>query len=198
MLTIGKLENDKNLLRKHYEDYDVMSSISDVLEDIIDENTIIVNIGTDRVIYDAIAPLIGTYLKNKKCSVPVYGTISNPIHALNLEEKLYKIKSKHPYSTIIGIDACKSDIIGEIIVDNKSINPGSGTGKILPKVGDYSIKITTITNSSFIFDNSTSIRLNDIMEMGEIVGNAILKVVNSKKNNNKEVTLTDCYVEDLW
>jgi putative sporulation protein YyaC len=196
MLAIDKLENTKHLLKKHYEDYDIISSVSCVLEDIMDENTIIINIGTDRVIFDVIAPYIGTCLRNKRCSIPIYGTISNPIHAKNLKEQLHKIKIKHPYSKIIAIDACAGDgMIGDIIIEN---NPR--VGKDLPPVGDYSIKIVTniITDPLCILNHySDSIRLNDIMKIGKVVEKSILKTINIKKLNNKEVALTNYCSERL-
>ena len=37
--------------------------LSSIIKDVIDENTVIVCIGTDRAIGDALGPLVGTMLK---------------------------------------------------------------------------------------------------------------------------------------
>ena len=52
------------LAKVNYEKENVVQILSSVLKDVIDENTVIVCIGTDRAIGDALGPLVGTMLKN--------------------------------------------------------------------------------------------------------------------------------------
>jgi len=115
-------------------------------------------------------------LEEKFFPLPVYGTISNPIHALNLDSKLSDIKLKHPDSKIIGIDACLGppSKIGEIQVRNYPINPGKGVGKSLSPVGD--ISIIGIVDSSDINEPFTSrnIRLNLILEISKVITQGII------------------------
>ncbi len=110
-------------------------------------------------------------LEEKFFPLPVYGTIANPIHALNLDSKLSDIKLKHPDSKIIGIDACLGppNKIGEIQVRDYPINPGKGVGKSLSPVGD--ISIIGIVDSSDIDEPFTSrnIRLNLILEISKVI-----------------------------
>lgn len=88
-------------------DHDESSHVlSEVLKNTMDNDTIIVCIGTDRVIGDALAPVVGTMLKSRGFRYPVYGTLDRPIHALNIYESIDIVKRKHPNSTIIAIDAC--------------------------------------------------------------------------------------------
>lgn len=160
----------------HYKDPLGYYSLSNFLKDELITNTIIVCIGTDRCIGDCLGPLVGSMLEEKFFPLPVYGTISNPIHALNLDSKLSDIKLKHPDSKIIGIDACLGppSKIGEIQVRNFPINPGKGVGKSLSPVGD--ISIIGIVDSSDINEPFTSrnIRLNLILEISKVITQGII------------------------
>lgn len=150
--------------------------LSNFLKHYIDDNTIIICIGTDRCIGDCLGPMVGTMLKEKFFPLNVYGTISEPIHALNIDKKLYKIKKDHTNSTIIGIDACLGDTenIGEIQVRDYAIHPGKGVGKSLPDVGEVSIVgIVDSCESSELFTNR-NIRLNLIFEMSKVIVQTII------------------------
>ena len=72
----------------------------------INPNSIIVCIGTDKCVGDCLGPLVGTFLEEHNFPLPVYGTLKDPIHALNLDKKLEEINKLHPNACIIGIDAC--------------------------------------------------------------------------------------------
>jgi len=160
----------------HYKDPLGYYSLSNFLKDELNADTIIVCIGTDRCIGDCLGPLIGSMLEEKFFPLPIYGTVSNPIHALNLDRKLSNIKLKHPNSKIIGIDACLGppSKIGEIQVRNYPINPGKGVGKSLSPVGD--ISIIGIVDSSDIDEPFTSrnIRLNLILEISKVITQGLI------------------------
>lgn len=143
----------------------------------INQEIVIVNIGTDRCVGDAVAPLVGTLLKQYPLSFQVYGTLDQPIHALNLEKKLEEIKQKHPNAFFIGIDACLGNIqdIGELQVRDFPIHPGKGVGKTLPDIGDVSIiGIVDSSDVSEIFSNR-SIRLNLIYEMSKAIAKIVIE-----------------------
>ncbi|MEG0774454.1 spore protease YyaC [Clostridium sp.] len=163
-------------IKTHYKDPLGYYNLANFIKDHLNENTIIVCIGTDRCIGDCLGPLVGTYLSEKFFPLPVYGTISDPIHALNLESKLTEIKSIHPTSKIIGIDACLGPYssIGEIQVRNYPINPGKGVGKILPPVGD--ISIIGIVDSSDDDEPFTTrnIRLNLIVQLSKVITHSLM------------------------
>ncbi len=154
------------------------------LKNYINSNVIIVCIGTDRCIGDCLGPLTGTILKKKNFPLSVYGTISEPIHALNLDKKLSDIKYASPDSKIIGIDAClgNSDSIGEIQIRDYPIHPGKGVGKSLPNVGDFSIiGIVDSCESNEIFTNR-NIRLNLILEMATVICDSLIHSYYLYKN----------------
>ena len=164
------------LAKVNYKKENVAQVLSLVLKDIINENTIIVCIGTDRAIGDALGPLVGTMLKNSDFKYPVYGTLDSPIHALNIYESIEEIKKRHPKGELLAIDAClgSKNSIGNIQVRKGPILPGIGVGKKLPEVGSHSIvgivdKIDE--NNRFSFNN---VRLSFVLELAETVALSLL------------------------
>ncbi len=137
---------------------------------------VFVCIGTDRSTGDSLGPLIGTFLEEKNVHpFHIYGTLDQPIHALNLAEKLFEIKRKHHNPFIIGIDACLGRLksVGIIQIGNGPIKPGAGVNKELPPVGD--IHISGIVNVSgmmeyFVLQNT---RLNLVMKMAKTIVDGI-------------------------
>lgn len=162
-------------------------------DEIVDRPIVFVCIGTDRSTGDSLGPLIGTFLKEKSIApFHIYGTLEEPIHAVNLVEKLKEIKEKHPDPIIIGIDACLGRLknVGMIQIGEGPVKPGAGVKKDLPPVGDY--HITGIVNVSgfmefFVLQNT---RLHLIMKMAKAIANGIYEASrtyhprNSWKNLN--------------
>ena len=168
------------LAKVNYKKENVAQVLSLVLKDIINENTIIVCIGTDRAIGDALGPLVGTMLKNSDFKYPVYGTLDSPIHALNIYESIEEIKKRHPKGELLAIDAClgSKNSIGNIQVRKGPILPGKGVGKKLPEVGSHSIvgivdKIDE--NNRFSFNN---VRLSLISTSSNLI--LIIKTRHNK------------------
>lgn len=165
------------------EDIDCIQQISNKLLNNIptklSDAIVIVCIGTDRSTGDSLGPLVGTFL-SEKTNNPfyVYGTLEEPIHAVNLHEKLDYIKQNHPNAFIIAVDACLGKVknIGSVQVCNGPLKPGAGVNKQLPEVGD--IHITGIVNVSgfmefFVLQNT---RLNLVMKMAKIISESIFTV----------------------
>ncbi|MFO1442280.1 spore protease YyaC [Bacillus sp. Bva_UNVM-123] len=144
----------------------------------INRPIVFVCIGTDRSTGDSLGPLIGTLLEDKRLpSFFVYGTLKDPIHAVNLEEKLMDIKKKHFNPFIIGIDACLGRLksVGFIEIGEGPVKPGAGVNKELPEVGD--IHITGIVNVGgfmeyFVLQNT---RLHLVLNMAKIIASGIYK-----------------------
>lgn len=158
--------------------------IANFIKNYIDKNTIIVCIGTDKCIGDCLGPMVGTLLKDSFFPLPVYGTIAEPIHALNIDCRLKEIQATHPDSTVIGIDACLGDSksIGEIHVRDYSIHPGKGVGKSLPKVGEASIIGIIDSSDNAEFFTSRSIRLHLVMEMSKTISHSLICAYKLKNN----------------
>ena len=164
------------LAKVNYKKENVVQTLSSVLKDLVDENTVVVCIGTDRAIGDALGPLVGTMLKNSDFRYPVYGTLDNPIHALNIYESIENIKNIHPNGNFLAIDAClgSKSSIGNIQIRKGPILPVKGVGKKLPQIGNYSIvgivdKIDE--NNRFSFNN---VRLSFILELAEMISLSLL------------------------
>ncbi|MFP5108400.1 spore protease YyaC [Neobacillus sp. C211] len=147
-----------------------------MIPSLTNRSIVFVCIGTDRSTGDSLGPLVGTLLEEKGMrSFYVYGTLDEPIHAVNLSEKLKEIHAKHDDPYIIGIDAClgRTKNVGVIQLGNGPVKPGAGVNKELPEVGD--IHITGIVNVSgfmefFVLQNT---RLNLVMRMAKTIANGI-------------------------
>ncbi len=150
------------------------------IKNYITKDTVIVCIGTDKCIGDCLGPLVGSILTENFFPLPVYGTLSYPIHALNIDERLDEIYSNHPNASIIGVDACLGDAedIGDIRIRDYAIRPGKGVGKELPEVGVASVIgiVDSSDNSEFFF--SHSIRLSFIMNMAKIIARVFIESYN--------------------
>ena len=132
------------------------------------KKVIFVCIGTDRSTGGCYGPMVGTFLKRQGFNV--YGTIENPVHALNMELILKNIDMKN--NLIIAVDACIGEDIGDVKICDSPVYPGKGAGKNLPKVGDVSIK--GIFANTFI--NIDFVRLNTVFNLAKITTEAICNV----------------------
>lgn len=138
-------------------------------------NIVILCIGTDRATGDCLGPLVGEHLTALLPSVPVYGTLAHPVHALNLEETIQNIYQNHKNPFIIAIDASLGvrEHIGYATLNKAPLVPGKGVNKKLPAIGNLSI--TGIVNVAG-FPNSVllqSTRLHTVMTLADCISNAI-------------------------
>lgn len=140
---------------------------------------VFVCIGTDRSTGDSLGPLVGSLVseKNLPDNFYVYGTLEDPIHAINLAEKIKFIEERFINPFIIGVDAClgHSKNVGTIHIKNGSLKPGAGVNKNLPSVGN--IHMTGIVNISgfmefFVLQNT---RLHLVMNLAKTISNGIYK-----------------------
>lgn len=156
---------------------DTYLKISDFFreENIKKEEVIIVCIGTNRTqTIDCLGPFVGSILKeDREFNVPVYGTMINPIHALNMTQSITDIKNTHPKSIIIAIDASLSDDdkIGQVAVEKGSIKPAAGINKEFDGVGDYSIKGFVGPSGINLIEYTTD--LNFISSMANVIAEGL-------------------------
>lgn len=113
-----------------------------------DYSPVILCIGTDRATGDCLGPLVGEQLYDYHTRYRVYGTLSNPVHALNLCEVIHNIKKEYNNPYIIAVDASLgvSTHVGYVTLSDSPISPGKGVNKKLPAIGN--ISITGIVNVS--------------------------------------------------
>lgn len=171
----------------------VVEEISRLLKDWIPANNhfdlVIVCIGTDRSTGDSLGPLTGTLIQQKHTEhFTVYGTLENPVHAMNLEETLAAIKEKHQNPYIIAIDACLGNwkSVGSIVAAKGPVKPGAALKKTLPEVGD--MHITGIVNKGgfmdfFVLQNT---RLYLVMDLAQKIASALHRIDLSLGQHKKE------------
>lgn len=152
-----------------------------MLDQLSDNRTIVVVcIGTDRSTGDSLGPLIGTSLsKYRSPHFELFGTLEDPVHAMNLEDTMLDIKRRFDNPFVIGIDACLGQVssVGCIQVGDGPVRPGAGVNKELPPVGD--IHITGIVNVGgfmeyFVLQNT---RLYLVMKMSEIISISLFTAI---------------------
>ena len=96
-------------------------------------------IGSDRVTGDCLGPYVGYRLSQHQLpGIFVYGTLNQPVHAVNLSDITDFISRNHPFALVIAIDASLGDErhLGYVTIGNGSLYPGAAVQKDLPPVGD--------------------------------------------------------------
>ncbi|MEH7457244.1 spore protease YyaC [Bacillus pseudomycoides] len=137
---------------------------------------ILICIGTDRSTGDALGPLVGTKLEQMEIqNFQVFGTLDEPVHALNLEDKIQNIQTSIPNSFIIAIDAClgKSQNIGSITIGKGPSKPGAAMNKKLPAVGELHIHGIVNLNGFMEFFVLQNTRLSLVMKMADVISQSI-------------------------
>jgi putative sporulation protein YyaC len=145
-----------------------------------DMRLVVVCVGTDRSTGDSLGPLVGTALsKYRSPFFDLYGTLEEPVHAMNLDETLQEIGSRVRNPFVVGIDAClgQAASVGCIQVGSGPVRPGAGVNKELPPVGD--IHITGIVNVGgfmeyFVLQNT---RLHLVMKMSDIISQSLYMAI---------------------
>ncbi|QQK78103.1 spore protease YyaC [Salicibibacter cibarius] len=139
---------------------------------------VIVCIGTDRSTGDAYGPLTGTMLsENNPGSFFVYGTLQQPVHALNLQATLDDVFDNYRHPFLIAIDASmgKSYNVGKITLASGPVRPGSAVKKTLPDIGNMHMTGTVNVGGMMEYYVLQNTRLNLVMKMAERTSNAILR-----------------------
>ena len=134
------------------------------------EKVLFLCIGSDRSTGDSLGPLVGHTLEKGRKS-KVLGTLSSPVHAMNLEKTMQYIKDFFSDCIVVAIDASVGhpSHVGYITLGKGSIKPGLGVSKNLCAVGD--IFITGIVGSGcgdepFLLQST---RLKIVVELAESI-----------------------------
>lgn len=122
---------------------------------------IVLGIGTNRFPFDSYGPLTVSLLEkyNTFSYVKCFGTMDEPLHALNIEEFVSENKEMLDENLVIAVDAIvgSADKLGKIEIFNKGIKPGAGCGKKIERVGDLSICGYIVRESNCLTDPATTI-----------------------------------------
>jgi len=137
---------------------------------------ILLCIGTDRSTGDCLGPLVGSKINSENQNFfIVYGTLEQPVHASNLQEKLEEIYQRYRDPFIIAIDACLGRIenVGCVNLGDGSLQPGAGVNKNLPPVGQ--IHITGIVNIGGFMEYLVlqNTRLNLVMRLADVIASGL-------------------------
>ena len=136
-------------------------------------------IGTDRSTGDSLGPLIGYKLKEQRVRrIKILGTLERPVHAMNLEQYVAKIRMQYDDYVVVAVDASvgSQDHVGCITLGKGSLRPGLGVCKELEEVGD--IFITGIVGGYSSQDPLMlqSVRLSVVMKMADYISKSVFLV----------------------
>lgn len=191
--------DDTVLGRVHWNDPLAVDYLSLTIANLpLADRVAVVCVGTDRSTGDCLGPLIGSQLVRYQerghlpARVAVYGTLDEPVHALNLPEYARRLASpEFRAHTVLAIDAClgKSQSVGYISVKRGPLRPGTGVNKSLPLVGDY--HIIGIVNVSGFMEHVVlqNTRLSLVVRMAEVIGTALVLALSSRRAR-EEVALS--------
>ena len=149
------------------------------------ERIAVVCLGTDRSTGDALGPLAGTALgKFRSSAFDLYGTIADPVHAMNLDSTLERLRQSTRYPFVIGVDASlgKPASVGSIHLGEGPIHPGAGVNKKLTPVGD--IHLSGVVNIGGILDHYVlqSTRLHVVMRMADLIARSLYSAIRTYSN----------------
>ena len=144
------------------------------------QELIILCIGTDRSTGDSLGPITGTKLIERGIDPDmVYGTLDNPVHAVNLHDTIQTISRKYQDPFIIAIDAClgRSESVGFISIKEGPLQPGTGVNKDLPAVGD--LQVIGIVNVGGFMEYMVlqNTRLSLVMKMADIISRGLSQCI---------------------
>lgn len=135
---------------------------------------ILLCIGSDRYIGDALGPLVGSYLE-EHTSCLVYGSLDQPVHAGNLVKVIDEIYKQEDQPIVIAVDAClgNHNEIGSIEIWEGSLEAGIAVGTRLPCVGDISIigVVNGIGRIGYLDLQSTPLSI--VMKLSRSIGRAL-------------------------
>lgn len=162
-----------------------MLSLLEQQEELENRSIIILCIGSDRYIGDALGPLVGSYLEEKTQCI-VYGSLENPVHAGNLVEIIRIIEEQYYEPIIIAVDAClgNKNEIGNLEIWEGGVEAGIAVGNKLPPVGDISI-IGVVNSSGYVgYLDLQSTPLSTVMRLSKCIGRVLEDAVNTIRVNN--------------
>ena len=140
-------------------------------------------IGSDRVTGDCLGPYIGHQLLDhlNTHGIYIYGTLKDPVHALNLEKVTRQIKKLHPDGLVVAVDASlgQKKHLGYVTIADGALYPGAAVQKELSPVGD--IHITGIVNIAGMLEQLTlqTTRLSTVISLADTITQGILNYTNS-------------------
>ncbi|HMM49284.1 MAG TPA: spore protease YyaC [Miltoncostaeaceae bacterium] len=133
-------------------------------------------IGTDRSTGDALGPLVGQRLERLGHDRgDVVGTLAEPLHALNLAQRIGPRIAERPRPLVVAVDAALGslDAVGSVSVRPGGLRPGEGVGKDLLQVGELAIAATVNVRAGALDTQVLQCtRLFLVQELSELISGA--------------------------
>lgn len=131
-------------------------------------------IGTDRSTGDALGPLVGQRLLRLGYEpAMVIGSLEEPLHALNLEERLLPLGEHASRPLVVAVDAALGPMasVGSVHLRRGGLLPGQGVGKTLPSIGELAITATVNVQAGALDAQVLqSTRLFLVQQLAELIG----------------------------
>ena len=105
------------------------------------KNLVFLCIGTTKIIGDSVGPRVGDRLRANGVDAFVYGNTFRQVTAINVDDYIKMIKTRHADDLVVVIDAAlgKCSDIGSIKVTKNGIKPGGAFNRGKQRVGDVGI-----------------------------------------------------------
>jgi putative sporulation protein YyaC len=131
-------------------------------------------IGTDRSTGDSLGPLVGQrLLRLGFAPEAVIGSLEDPLHALNLEDRLGPMMDGSPRPLVVAIDAALGSMknVGAVNLRRGGLLPGQGVGKTLPSIGELAVTATVNVQAGALdVQVLQSTRLYLVQQLAELIG----------------------------
>ncbi|MGE5371265.1 MAG: spore protease YyaC [Solirubrobacterales bacterium] len=156
---------------------DIVAAALDIFCRGREHDVVLLCIGTDRTIADALGPLVGSLVREQCPELPIIGTLDEPLHAENLKQQVMWSRLHHPGRLEIAIDASLSrpQEVDWIDIRPEGLIPGRVLAKSLPKVGEISIlaKVGPYPGRGNGADPLPAARLGPIYQMAKAIARGI-------------------------
>lgn len=180
---------NSNVLRVSSKDYRAVDKIAGALIILMagleelsqSRQRLVICIGSDRSTGDSLGPLVGAYLKQLLLPrTVIWGTLAEPVHALNLEKYAQRIENDESQPLVIAVDASlgRPGSVGLIEVGRGPLIPGAGVNKKLPPVGH--IYLSGIVNLGGFMEQMVlqSTRLFHVLEIAMVMSRSLQHALN--------------------
>ena len=139
---------------------------------------VLVAIGTDRLTGDSLGPLVGSRARELAPELPIYGTLDEPVHAVNLAATLKEIDQAYGEPLVVAVDACLGQAwnVGTVSIGRGPLHPGTGVHKDLPQVGEVFISGVVNVGGFMEFLVLQNTRLFLVMQLADCIARALVSV----------------------
>ena len=155
----------------------------------INDDFVVVCVGSDLVLGDSLGPLLGTFLKDRGLLLPIYGCLGQPVTAKEIVFLGKFINKIHPNCKVLAIDAGVGEPIdvGSVKVLGQGLKPGLGVNKVLPTIGDVSI-VGVVASKSLRNERLFNLtRLSLVYKMATVIADGIIKSCLGKGGKNPQI-----------